>query len=631
MVALITASCASPAPLPAPAATRPGPIVALKSKVTARNAPTVTTPGERVYAIAKPAVVKIVVRKEGSPFAYGAGFFISADGTLVTNHHLVKDAIRENGLPLEFHLVDGKTIVKRYAVGACGDERSIDLCILRLDHKPKRWLDTTSPAVAHTGENAYVIGHPEGFEYSFSSGVVSAVRELEFGVKHLQFTASISQGNSGGPVLDERGRLLGIATKFSSEGQNLNFAIATPEIHSLRKRSLKFKSLSTYLKDQTESLLTELEQRPMRTWSPPTDPTEPSGATTPLRLGDPITSTFPVSGDVVLLPTPNGLFESCSSTEDAFARLTTTCRDLRTQSSLEVLSRPLATTSILAQQGQLPEAPKIHDLGPGGPRTVGASRPLPWMCRDARVFPSTSLAGHGTGACFAMIRNADRPGSFRLLAEVESLGRVYVFRFASAEARLTAYAQAWMQFAVSHAISTTLREMPHPGRGPASLARPPMPFAIQLPSRFREFEFLPARRELGIFKATSQQPPMLITVVPRQPGVPMMERHAFREWMFNEVTREIQPRSRDAVMNDTGEGVETQIDRPSAIVKDLENEPGFIIAGRGQGTARNRAVFRGVIHVMGTTYIVSASARWSERSQASVEFTRLLRTIKPQL
>ena len=75
----------------------------------------------------------------------------------------------------------------------------------------------------------FVIGNPYGLEGTFSTGVISGLREIE-GVRYIQISAPISPGNSGGPVILRDGTVIGIAAMVLKKGQNLNFAIASSEV-----------------------------------------------------------------------------------------------------------------------------------------------------------------------------------------------------------------------------------------------------------------------------------------------------------------------------------------------------------------------------------------------------------------
>ena len=77
---------------------------------------------------------------------------------------------------------------------------------------------------AETGDPVFVIGNPEGLEKTLSQGIVSGVRKLD-GRTLLQITSPISHGSSGGPVLNAKGEVEGVAVSMLTEGQNLNFAV----------------------------------------------------------------------------------------------------------------------------------------------------------------------------------------------------------------------------------------------------------------------------------------------------------------------------------------------------------------------------------------------------------------------
>lgn len=98
-----------------------------------------------------------------------------------------------------------------------------DLCVLQvrgLEVTPARIGDA---GAARVGQRVYAIGAPEGFELTFSEGLVSGLREAAGG-RYLQTTAALSEGSSGGGLFDDKGCLIGITAFVFSSGQNLNFA-----------------------------------------------------------------------------------------------------------------------------------------------------------------------------------------------------------------------------------------------------------------------------------------------------------------------------------------------------------------------------------------------------------------------
>lgn len=196
------------------------------------------------------AVVKIEILRNGLPVSIGTGFFVSPDGTLVTNQHVVGAAFTE-GHGAVFHTLDGKRL-EGAALGGCGDRRDIDLCVLRLQHRPKAWF--SEPAgreeQPEPGAKVFVIGHPKGYDFTLSDGIISAWRarrvEKPGGftgrIEEIQISAPISPGNSGGPIFDADGRLLGMSTwvHLERDAQNLNFGIAAEEIWRYVKEHATF-------------------------------------------------------------------------------------------------------------------------------------------------------------------------------------------------------------------------------------------------------------------------------------------------------------------------------------------------------------------------------------------------------
>ena len=102
-----------------------------------------------------------------------------------------------------------------------------DLAILkfRANEVPFLMLGDSTDKVE--GEKVIVIGNPTGFLGTVSEGIISGFRENR---SLIQFTAPISHGSSGSPVMDENGQVIGVATWLSEPGQNLNFAIAVEEV-----------------------------------------------------------------------------------------------------------------------------------------------------------------------------------------------------------------------------------------------------------------------------------------------------------------------------------------------------------------------------------------------------------------
>ena len=183
------------------------------------------TPGEINKMISAATAEITTYRPGGQEIALGSGFFIQDNGLLVTNYHVVEGAYTI------------KVKLGSYTYNAthvhCYNKQK-DVATLWVDTNGRKVpyldLNTTLPQV---GETVYAIGSSLGLTGTFSSGIVSySNRELE-GVKFIQTTAPISSGNSGGPLVNEFGQVIGMNTATYTQGQNVNLSVTANEIKTV--------------------------------------------------------------------------------------------------------------------------------------------------------------------------------------------------------------------------------------------------------------------------------------------------------------------------------------------------------------------------------------------------------------
>lgn len=182
------------------------------------------TPTE-LFAKVSPSVVLLRSFDDtGRPMAIGSGFFIEDGSQLVSNFHVVEGASR-----VEIVSANGQAETAGAAL-AYSEEQ--DLVILQVPTPGAALpLMTEKPQV---GQRILAVGNPLGLQRTISDGLISGIRETSKSLFY-QISAPISPGSSGGPVLDEQGRVVGIATFTVTEAQNLNFAIPASAITALQR------------------------------------------------------------------------------------------------------------------------------------------------------------------------------------------------------------------------------------------------------------------------------------------------------------------------------------------------------------------------------------------------------------
>jgi hypothetical protein len=184
--------------------------------------------GERTELTTKEIVDRAkqsVVRIEAGR-GVGTGFVVGADGRIATNLHVIEDAGE-----IIVHLSDKRQFRVDRVVAI---DPARDLVILHIDASNLVALPIGNSDQVSAGERVVIIGNPLGvLDYTVSDGLISSVRPLSDSVTVLQTSAPISQGSSGGPLFNDYGEVIGIATFFSTEGQNLNFAIPSNYLRPL--------------------------------------------------------------------------------------------------------------------------------------------------------------------------------------------------------------------------------------------------------------------------------------------------------------------------------------------------------------------------------------------------------------
>jgi len=149
--------------------------------------------------------------------AQGSGFIITNDGYVVTNAHVLEDAKYATAITAE---------QKEYSMSLIGYSSTLDLALLKIGGNDWNYLKFADSDDVNVGEKVIAIGNPYGLSFSVTEGIISAVSRTigGYGGKYLQTDAAIKSGNSGGPLIDTDGKVVGV-NNLKIEGDNVGFAL----------------------------------------------------------------------------------------------------------------------------------------------------------------------------------------------------------------------------------------------------------------------------------------------------------------------------------------------------------------------------------------------------------------------
>ena len=207
---------------------------------------------ERLVARVDPATVKIEVKRIEietsednadqvgylvSDEIFGTGTIVSPDGLIVTNEHVVQGA--------QTILVSVAGQDRPYKAKVLGRDRTTDLALLKIPASTPSHFDLNASADVRYGEFVLAFGSPFGFAHSVSFGIVSSpLRETDYGpYRYIQTDAPVNPGNSGGPLVDLQGNLVGITTliySLSGGNEGVGFALPLPAVRRAVESIRKF-------------------------------------------------------------------------------------------------------------------------------------------------------------------------------------------------------------------------------------------------------------------------------------------------------------------------------------------------------------------------------------------------------
>ncbi|WP_336720166.1 Do family serine endopeptidase [Acinetobacter soli] len=169
---------------------------------------------------------QVIIPQQQAPqekTGYGSAFFISKDGYLLTNHHVVEDASRITITLNDRREIDAKVV---------GSDERTDVALLKVDGANFPALKIGNVDQLKVGQPVLAIGSPFGFDYSASAGIVSAKSRNMVGetsVPFIQTDVALNPGNSGGPLFNQQGEVVGVNSRiFSGTGGYMGLSFSIP-------------------------------------------------------------------------------------------------------------------------------------------------------------------------------------------------------------------------------------------------------------------------------------------------------------------------------------------------------------------------------------------------------------------
>ncbi len=172
----------------------------------------------------------------------GSGFFVSKDGWIVTNSHVIDKSYKTD---ISINLKNGKVLtVKRLEKINYND---VDLAFLKVDYYVSTPLPILEYGIPKILDDVITIGHPNGLSWTSTKGVVSNIYTDGEMKNFIQIDAALNPGNSGGPLLNMQGQVVGVNTSSYRNAQNTNYSIkASVLAYYLNQKNIKFSTIPLF-------------------------------------------------------------------------------------------------------------------------------------------------------------------------------------------------------------------------------------------------------------------------------------------------------------------------------------------------------------------------------------------------
>jgi len=208
---------------------------------------------EKLYQKVLPSVMKLEVESQSGEKFIGSAVLALADDVALTAWHVVADARSVWAV-----FADGQRV---NVIGCVDKDDGRDLALLKLEKRLPHRQAALGRELQSVAARAYVIGAPKGYDFSISDGLVSQIRSVQ-GFLQYQLSCPLSPGNSGSPVLNHRGEVIGIASWTKADAQNVSFAIPIQEFIRLNvsQRPTTWAQLAATTRPDPQGSLTESRQ-----------------------------------------------------------------------------------------------------------------------------------------------------------------------------------------------------------------------------------------------------------------------------------------------------------------------------------------------------------------------------------
>ncbi|MCM1565033.1 MAG: cell wall-binding repeat-containing protein [Dehalobacter sp.] len=177
-----------------------------------------TLTAKEIFTKVSPSVVYIeTYDSSGNALGSGSGFIVDSSGKVATNYHVIEGSYSAKVKTAAGTSYDVQKVLSY--------NETTDLAILKISGAGLTAVSLGDSSLIETGDNIYAIGNPFGLENTLSNGLISTKSRDINGTAYIQISAPISSGSSGGALVDEQGKVIGITAAVYYGGQNLNFAV----------------------------------------------------------------------------------------------------------------------------------------------------------------------------------------------------------------------------------------------------------------------------------------------------------------------------------------------------------------------------------------------------------------------